>query len=155
MSNFKYQFNPLLLNEEKGLLKLFKQKGKVRNALAAGLKKVRKHNAADPIMIASMNPFTPGSEILSLAYTTAIPKNTRARIYKNTLEHPVRSILKTPVEIPKTSVKIVKELPKATREVAAQAYEMGGKAYHHGSYYAAHPMYAFNTALSKIPFIKK
>ena len=137
----KYQLNPLF--EEKGLLKIFKQGGKVRNAIAGGLKKVKKHTLADPIAAATAFTPIPGTEILGLAYTQAIPSSVRARGYKNILEKPVKSLVKAPIAVPKAAGKTVIKTPEV-------AYDAAGKLYHDGSFYLSHPGLAAKTAKDKL-----
>ena len=66
---------------------------------------VKKNDAVDPVMLASVVTPIPGAVIIGNAYTKAIPKRERAKAYKEIITHPIKSLIKAPIKVPEAAVK--------------------------------------------------
>ena len=112
--NNQYSFDGEFVEE--GLMKIFPQKGKVRNGTAWYLRKIRKGVPIDPITGALIATPIPGSVVIANSYTKTVDPNTRARVVKMALERPDKALVRIVKGTPETAVKTVVNVPSSTKD---------------------------------------
>lgn len=112
-----YQYNPILLCETRyGYLGKLTKHGAFRDGIASGLRKTRK-GYDRPILIGlAAVPVPTGVGVLA-----AVPNSTRARLYRDLMDTPGKTIVKGVKGIPKAIKKIpgeIKKIPSETKDMA-------------------------------------
>ena len=110
--NNQYSFDGEFIEE--GLMKIFPQKGKVRNAIAWYLRKIRKGAPIDPVTGALAAG--PGGIVLAPSFVKVVDPHTRARVVKLALERPDKAAITIIKGTPKTAAKTVVNIPSATTD---------------------------------------